>query len=436
MTRNILRLMLALLLIGAAYLLFVRTEWVDDEVHVPRSGEAAYNKLYALQQLIKKLGGKPEKAKNLQTWPPQYASMLLTSSHWKLFPERVKQLQDWVENGGNLVIPASMLNDPAISRWVGVRDTDDEPEEDDEAAPPASTPSDDVESEKSPDAASAPASDCKTEHCRRWQRKLAEQPADCRPIPEPDDVSPAYSNGRSYQVCGAIAQVLSSVRKPVWQVGDETQTLALRVPVGRGSISVYQQYVFFDNDRLFKGDHALIAAALLQIRPGQAVWFVDEESRPPLLTLIWDKAWVAVLLTLLALCAALWRSGVRFGPPLGQLALGRRSMAEQVKGTAQFLWQRDPEAIHAAQLRALDEAALPRIRGYGQMSRTDRAMALHQTTGLDTEALAVAMDSKRPRRAADIAPTLNLLETARRLLLRPGRQRAGEPASAPFNRSE
>lgn len=408
--RNIVRLLLAVLVIGTAYLLITRTEWVDEEVPVPRSGEAAYNKLYAVQQLISKLGGKPVKAKSLQTWPPQDASMLLTSSHWRLFPERVKLLQDWVEHGGHLVIPASMLDDKALGKWIGVHDVEDE--DYDEA--PSDDDDEDVQPDKAIDDASAPASKCKTDRCRQWKR--AEELASCHAVPEPDDVSPAYANGRSYQVCGAIPQVLSSVRKPVWQVGDDSQTIALRVPVGRGSISVYQQYNFFDNDRLFRGDHALLTTALLQIRPGHAVWFVDEESRPALHKMLWDKAWVAVLLTLLAIGAALWRSGVRFGPPMGQLALGRRSMAEQVKGTAQFLWQRDPEALFAAQLRALDEAALPRIRGYSQMNRNDRALALHKATGLDTEALAAAMDTRRPHTAADIAPTLNLLESARRLL--------------------
>lgn len=416
MMRKAVRLLLAVLVIGTVYLLVTRTEWVDEEVHVPRSGEAAYNRLYAVQQLIRKLGGQPVKASNLQTWPPRDATMVLSSSHWELEPRRASLLKDWVENGGHLVIPAHMVDDKSLGKWIGIeefegdpsddepRDGDLDPDEPDEADEPGRT--------KPP-----PADQCKSARCRRWARIEALRV--CHAIGEPDDVSPAYANGRSYQVCGAIPQVLASARHPAWMVGDNSQTIALRVPVGRGSISVYQRHTFFDNDRLFQGDHALLAAALFQIHPGRAVWFVDEESRPALHKMLWDKAWVAVLLSLLAIGAALWRSGVRFGPLMGQLALGRRSMAEQVKGTAQFLWQRDPEALYAAQLRALDEAALPRIRGYSLMNRNDRALALHQATGLDTEALAVAMDNRRPHTANDIAHTLNLLESARRLLRKP-----------------
>ena len=96
---------------------------------------------------------------------------------------------------------------------------------------------------------------------------------------------------------------------------------------------------------------------------------------------------------------------------------GRRSMAEQISGTAQFLRRQGPEALLAAQIRALEAVARNHVRHYEKLGRSERAVAIAQATGLDAQALGLALDKSLARRRVDLPATLESLETARRLLL-------------------
>ena len=408
-TRWLIRALLAVLLAGIGYGVVTQTEWVDEEVPVPRSPEVMDNSFYAVQHLLERLQVHVVRQQSLQHWPPREATMLLTSSHWKLFPERLQQLKNWVEAGGQLVIPAYLAHDDALKSWLAIQsiDTDEADAAGVTPAPPAGAAVDET------------APECTGTRCRRWARYRAL--ARCHAIAETADPTEAYTEGRGFKVCSANTQVLTAQREVSWRVGDAAQTVALRMPVGRGSVSVMQTPALLRNDAMFRGDHALLAVALLQARPGHTVWFVDDEARVPLPELIWNEARAAVLLVLLAVGAALWRGAVRFGPLIARAPLARRSMAEQVRGTAQFLWQRDPAALHAAQVRALHETAAPRLRGYAHQTTAERAATLARATGLDEPALAQALDTRHPRAPAHLAATLNLLESARRRLRRSGR---------------
>jgi hypothetical protein len=190
---------------------------------------------------------------------------------------------------------------------------------------------------------------------------------------------------------------------------------------------VIQPESLLDNRRVLQGDNGLIAVAALQARPGAQIWFVTEEARAPILRWLWSEAWVVVVLGLAALVLAVWRGARRFGPPIAALPPGRRSMAEQISGTAQFLRRHGPESLLAAQIRALESAARSHVRHYDQLDRGQRAAAIAKVTGQDAAALGLALDRSRARRRTDLPATLELLETARRLLV----QRPPSPSSNP-----
>ena len=384
---------LAALGVLAALAWFIHsTEWADETVPLPAHGEAAKDRHYVAKQVIQRLGGQVVAPQNFDTLPPAGATLVLSSWHWDLFPEREQALRRWVENGGHLVaqtwrgpewLPIERMNAPARAASAAA------------SAPPAAPP--------------APRSTL-------LGPRFGARPPECHELHEPDDVEPAYGAARRYRLCdGTSGMFLRTRALRRWSVDGPSGPEWLRTSLGRGMVTASLADVS-DNRSLLEGDNALVFIAALHLRPGDTVWFVDSEQRPPLLSVIWQTGAPAVLLGALALALLLWRAGVRFGPGAPTAPPARRSVAEQIRGTASFIFQRDAAALHRAQLRALEQAARRMIRDHDRMDRRSRAEAIAKATALDADDLARAMDPslKRPRR--DLLAALTLLETAVRRL--------------------
>ncbi|MBX3619506.1 MAG: DUF4350 domain-containing protein [Rhizobacter sp.] len=409
-----LRAAMAAVVIGLVAWLASCTEWAEVEVPVPPRGEAARNPLYATQQLARRLGATVATPKTLARMPPPGATLLLTSWHWDLFPERARQLRDWVEAGGHLVLFTDNLRQEQLKGWLPIKlmappskahddngnvngngnESDrDEAEEDDDGPAP----------DPAPNPVQAPRSTLP-----------------CIDATEPAGVTPHYAEGqRYYRLCGVVESgwTLTASTPVLWSLDGRRGPVLLRAARGRGDVTVIQPWALLNNDRVLKADNGLAAVAALQARPGATLWFVTEEARPSLLAWLWHEAWVALVLAGAALALALWRGARRFGPLVAKAPTGRRSMAEQIAGTAQFLRQQGPAALLSAEVRALDAAARLHIRGYDQLDRGQRAAAIARHTGQDAAALGLALDKRLAGRRAELPAKLETLETARRLLV-------------------
>jgi hypothetical protein len=364
---------LAALLLGGVWIA-TSTEWVDESVRRPDKGEAARNRFFAFLQLGEQLGARMEQRKNLEALPPTGTRLVLSSRHWDLFPERSQGLRRWVEQGGHLVLPADAARDRSLRTWLPIVLAD--PARERETPPRKNVPPAEF-------------------HCRS-----------------------AEGAGEAYRVCahphwrdirprdGTAAQ---------WVVQGPHVTEFLRVPMGRGTVTVYGPRTMLHNDELLRVDHAYAASRLLQLERGAQVWLVTEETRTPLLAWVWRNGWVAVLLLLAGLALWIWRSALRFGPVGAAPEARRRSMREQVTGTGDFLWHEAPATLHAAQVRALRDEARARLPGFALLDAPAAAAALARATGLDAAALG---DALRPGARTGRArfTDLELLESARRRL--------------------
>lgn len=381
---NLLRVAVALVLALAAAWLVAKTEWREVEEPTPAKGDAVKNPLYAVQSLARQLGARVTRKTQLDAMPPPGATLVLTSRHWALFPGRERQLQQWVEQGGHLVVSLALAEDDTLEDWLPVASR----EARDERRPASRSDGDDLPKD-----------------------------ADCQTAAEPGHVPPSYAGGRSLRLCMRTWQRVQTEdpKANLWSLDDERGSHMLRMRVGRGSATVIAPWNMLDNQNLLRGDNPLAATAALGLRPGADVWFVAEESRQPLLPWVWQEAWPAVVLGLLALAAALWRVAPRFGPPATSAATQRRSMSEQVRGTAEYLRNNGTAALHAAQLRALDEWAVRRLRNGARLDAAAKPRAIAAATALEAAALARAMQPG-PRAPADLAADLELMETARRRL--------------------
>jgi len=411
----LLRGLLALVVAGAVAWLASCTEWVEVEVPIPARGEAAKNDLYVTQQLVRRLGATVATPTSFAELPPPRATLLLNSWYWDLFPERAQRLKAWVEGGGHLVMYAGDINHKQLKAWLPIQRVDPpaKPRKPAASAPAASEDDDEDadEEDDTPAPSAAPASS---------PGIFKANTPPCQDGHEPDTVPGSYPGPRQpFKVCAwtRFGWTMRATVTPSWLLQGDDGPLAVRAPLGRGQVTALMASNLLSNDRVLRGDNALVAVAALQARPGSDIWFVTEEKRPHLLRWLWQEAWVAVLLAAATLALALWRSARRFGPLAPVTTPGRRSMAEQIAGTAQFLRREGPEALLSAQIRALETVARGHVRHYDKLGRGERALAIAQATGLNAEALGLALDKSLARRRVDLPATLELLETARRLLL-------------------
>lgn len=408
-----LRGLMAAVLLGLVAWLASCTEWAEVEVPTPPRGEAARNRHYAVQELLRRVGATVAKPANLSQLPPAGATLLLTSWHWDIFPERAQRLRQWVEAGGHLVIFSDNLTQKQLKGWLPVKPLepprrkkrDEDAPDDEDAEPPEDDDLDDSEEESA-------------EPIQKAVLQRLKMP--CHDTAEPASVAPHYpGTARHYKLCGFVYSgwKMAPAGPALWSLDGRDGPLLLRVAKGRGTVTVIKAMGLLDNERVLQSDNGLAAVAALQARPGAVVWFVTEEARPSLLAWLWQEAAAVLLFAAAALVFALWRGARRFGPLAAIAAHSRRSMAEQISGTAQFLRKQGPDALLAAQIRALDAAARNHIRLYDTLDRGQRATAIAKHTGQDAAALTSALDKSLARKRHDLPATLELLETARRLLV-------------------
>ena len=379
MTRRMtLTLVLSAALAATVYWVATHTYWADVDMPMPARGEARTNPMYAAQRFVEALGAHASRDLVLVV-PPPTSVVVLSAWTWDLSPARRDALERWVESGGRLVVDSSVATNTEFRRWSGFgydyRDSrrDDRPVQDDD--------------------------------CSQYD----EEPR--------DDGEPRRDGGR--WLCDFDDDFSLTTRLPAeWALRDANKGVQVaRVRVGRGSVTSVNGDPFRFR-RLFDGDHGWLLAQAAGVRAGDDVHFLSEGDYPSLLALTWQHGGPVVVLAAILVAFLLWRGGVRFGPLAAPAPTARRSLAEQIRGTGRFaLHHGGSEALHAASVRALDEAARRRVAGYAALPAKARTDAIARLSGVDADALAAAVYNPRARRPHDVRHTIALLETARRRLI-------------------
>jgi len=352
------------------------TYWDDIKVPVPLKGEALSNPFYAAQRFVRELGGRSVWDR---TWssPSTDAVVVLSTWHWDLSAGRRQAIERWVEAGGRLVIDDTLAGSlDTFEKWSGIvrqYNFDDDDDSDDDV--------DDMP-------------------CDRFTE-------------ERDGVA-----GEVHWICDTYNfSFLTTTRQPAWVMRNARNVQAMRVRVGRGSVTSINATPFSYRG-LFDGDHGWLFVAATQFHRGDEIRFLSENDYPSLLALLWQHGGPVVILTLVLIALLLWRGWVRFGPMAPPLPSARRSLAEQIRGSGQFaLRYGDGEPLHAATVRALDEAVSRRIPAYAHLPPQEQVATLARLTGFERGALAAALHHGASRSGERLRSTLSLLESARRRML-------------------
>jgi hypothetical protein len=368
----------AVLLLVLVVLVARNTEWVDVQIPMPPKGEALTNPMYAAQRFAEALGARATRDQVFAV-PARDAVIVLSDWHWSLVRARRDALQRWVESGGRLVVDSLLvINDDDFRHWSGIW--------------------------RKVNAA----------EYRTWRS----DGQNCRTLDEavggpPRNVAPAR-----FSLCGGwIPFSLETDKAIAWALRDAWGTQVMRVAVGRGTVTVINGPPF-RNRSLFDADHGRLFVAATQLRRDDEVHFVSEDNSPMLLALVWRSGAPVVILSLIGIALLIWRGAPRLGPLEVPAPAERRSLAEQIRGTGEFaLRHGDGRALHAASVRALEEAARRRIHGYAGLSAKERGAALERLSGLDATGLLSAAYHPRSYGPHELRAAIALVETARRHML-------------------
>ena len=357
------------------------TYWTDVQIPTPPKGEARANPFYAVQRFAEALGARTAWDRALAI-PPADSVIVLSDWHWNLSDGRRIALERWVESGGRLIVQGDLMGDDAeFEHWSGIVREYRKEDDAQKAAHGGLNP------------------------CHRLRE-------------EGNSAADGLADAKLYWICDFDeGSALRTTRTAAWALRADEGIQVMRVHVGRGNVTVINASPF-QYRAIFDGDHGWLFVTATELRRGDDVHFLSEQNHPSLLALLWLYGRPVVLLALVLIWFALWRGSVRLGPLVVASQAARRSLAEQIRGTGQFaLRYGGGEALHAACARALDEAAERRVSGYQRLSAKERASTLAELTGFDRNSLAAALYHPGLRRSHELRNTIELLETARRMVM-------------------
>ncbi|MDR1077054.1 MAG: DUF4350 domain-containing protein [Xanthomonadaceae bacterium] len=306
----VLPLLIAAGAVTALTMWFLRTyHRVEREETLPMIGEASYNPLYALRKILERDDVDAEsRAKlnfDIEALRQRDTVVLYAEPHALTFSQS-RQLLDWVNRGGHLVLqlPSSEYhNDKKASILDYLR----------------------VRMKTPPDESHAP--DC------GWRDESG------------DRVMAAF--------CDEARRFELPERALVQWGDDEAGLVFARIAHGRGQVDVWHSLEFLSSSRL-KQDANDQELALQTLAPNYRqgkVYLIYAAQMPTLWRTLLQKGWPVWLPLGLGLFAWLWRRMQRFGPWLPSPLPERRSLLEHVDASGEFLFRHDDAGLLYTALR-------------------------------------------------------------------------------------
>lgn len=423
-----------LLLVAAGWWAMENIEF--EEVTYPGvpKGEAVRNNLFAVQRMAARMGASASYQFGFAGLPPagtQDSVVVIPTQRRTMTARQREALLAWVSAGGHLITVTYTLDregdrPDTLLREVGVYQT----------LTPAGRAAAAVRDKLADDPEGAPDDEAKRKARESERRREAEKSMEklrrqFPMLPRSRDNCPALvvegaaiprtgGTATSMKVCFDNHFQVESRRPMLWSVRSEQGTHALTVAHGAGRVTVLTDYDFMTNARIGAADHADMAATLLGLydaRPVRQILFIPREDAEGILRLTWKYAAPVVIALLAWLLLALWRAGIRFGPMQPPSPAARRSLAEHVRASGEYLWRhgQSPRLWRATLDLARDriERTLPAASFANAQAQLQ---ALAQRSGIDAGHLEEILHAAHPPAPDTFATTIATLNQLRKSL--------------------
>jgi hypothetical protein len=290
---------LSLIVVALAGAALSQLERRTLEIEVGPSEEARRNPFLAAERFLARLEipvASESGRERLRRLPPPTDTLLVRHPGF-LAPERRRALDQWMTDGGRLVVTASVpetggAEERDLAAGYGVRlSTED---------------------------AERSAADGQTEVIAEISVEAA---------------------GRPLRVAFSTERALETVAEPEMAIIAADRLRMVRLPVGDGSLTVLAEERFMTNAAIGEHDHALVMAYLLAPAPGGTVWLLYDREMPWIGALVWSAAPYAIISGALCLLAWAWSAGARLGPLQPVPGRDRRDLLEHLDASGDFLWR-------------------------------------------------------------------------------------------------
>ncbi|MEX2205105.1 MAG: DUF4350 domain-containing protein [Myxococcota bacterium] len=400
-------------------------------IEIPRgySGEAARNAYLAAQRLLERLGTPVRSFADLSglaELPPEDGTLIVPTARRALGKARARDLLDWVERGGHLVVVSwQLFDDPErepdlVLDPIGVRQylNESSGEEPEREAPESDAPS--IEPPPRPPAPQPPArppvgppplvtmaSNVSDEEEPPGPEVALVYLPD-RELPLEVEFDPAFR----FEVSEAANDTA------VFEIADANGAHLVTVRRGQGYVTALTDDYFLTQPKIADWDHAELVYRLAHFA-GRAgpVWIVFGDDYPGALALVLRHAWMVVVSALVLLALWLWSASRRFGPLAPDPPRERRELMEHVRAAGRFQWRR---GAAPALLQATRDALFARVRErhptIASASPAEQAASLAELSGLPREGVARALAFRTDSEASRFAQNVATLEKIRRSL--------------------
>ena len=198
-------------------------------------------------------------------------------------------------------------------------------------------------------------------------------------------------------------------------LSDDAGLIAARRTWGDGVVTLVAGHSYFDNSWLSDSDHARL---LLDIVAGHyesgKVWFVYSADFDSLFEILWQNVPGTVSLFVLLVLAWIVSALPRFGPPVADIPVDRRSVVEHVRAAGLFDWRSGrAERLARSAIDALLHDAEIRHPGIGRLSPEKQAKRLASITGMDAESVLQALMLRDEDNARQFTQHMKTLQMTR-----------------------
>jgi hypothetical protein len=164
--------------------------------------------------------------------------------------------------------------------------------------------------------------------------------------------------------------------------GDKEQPAFVSYRLGAGRITLLAHAYPWRNRHIAESDHAALLSAVVGLGISDDVWFLNG-VRISFWTMLWERAWFAILALALLLVVWLARNLRRLGPPALLKTDSTRDFSDHLLLTGAFLWRhREGDAL----VRPVQNAILAAARRRGWPDFTDEFYAeVASHSGLNAE---------------------------------------------------